>query len=93
VLYQDEETCLKVINSAHRALTDGGMLLVRGYFSDPEGAQPLFGAVFVLAMQLSGPGRTVVSLPKVRKWVAQVGFRNAKAFALTERSTCLTAQR
>jgi predicted O-methyltransferase YrrM len=91
VLYQDEETCLTVLRSAHRALRSGGMLLMRGYFSDPEGSQPLFGATFALAMQLSGTNRAIISVPVVRRWVEQVGFRNVDMFALTECSMCLTA--
>jgi ubiquinone/menaquinone biosynthesis C-methylase UbiE len=91
VLYQDEDTCLTLLKSAHRALRSGGMLVVRGYFSDPEGAQPLFGAIFALAMQLSGPNRAVVTVSAVRGWAEQAGFKRINSFALSERSTCLTA--
>ena len=91
VLYQDENTCLTLIRSAYEALTDGGMLLVRGYFSDPEGLQPLFGAIFTLAMQLNGADRAIISVPVAVNWIEQIGFTNVKGFALTEQSTCLTA--
>ena len=93
VLYQDSATCMTMIRSAHRALAPGGKLLVRGYFCDPGGAQPLFGSLFILGRQLTDPKRQIISVPLLRDWVRQAGFANVHTFALTSRSTCLTASR
>ncbi len=91
VLYQDRETCKAILRSTYDALVDGGRLVVRGYYSDPEGSNTLFGALFVLKLQLGDPNRELISLPTLCEWIEEGGFRNVHAFALTERSSCLTA--
>jgi hypothetical protein len=91
VLYQDKATCLTILQSAHRALADGGKLIIRGYYSDPGGSESLFGALFVVNVQLNDAGREPITLPKLRNWVCEAGFRDVKTFGLTARSTCLTA--
>lgn len=91
VLYQDSATCLTILRSAHRALVEGGTLLIRGYFSDPQGAHPLFGALFTLGRQLDDPSRESITVSLVHDWLRQTGFRGVENFALTARSTCITA--
>ncbi len=91
VLYQDEATCKRILRSAHGALRNGGRLVVRGYFSDPEGSNPLFGALFVLKLLLSDPTREPISVAKLRGWVEEAGFHHVESFALTQRSTCFAA--
>ncbi len=93
VLYQDRRTCTTILQSAYRALAEGGKLVVRGYFADPEGPLPLFGALFALKLQLDDPNREIISVPLLCEWIEQAGFRNVRAFALTERSSCLMALR
>ncbi len=91
VLYHEEATCTRILRAAHEALTPGGRLLIRGYFGDPAGTQPLFGSVFALKLQFSNPERQAISIPILREWIEKTGFRQAQSFALTEYSTCLTA--
>ena len=93
VLYQDPSTCLTVLRSAHAALATGGTLLVRGYYSDPEDSQPVFGSLFALGRQLDDPHRGAISVPRLQQWVGEVGFEKVRTFALTERSTCLIARK
>ena len=93
VLYQDRATCMTIFQSAYQALAEGGKLVVRGYFADPGGLQPLSGALFALQMQLDDPGREVISIPLLDECIRQTGFRNVRAFALTEQSSCLMAVR
>ena len=93
VLYQEESICRNILRSAYAALREGGTLLVRGYFADPEGSQPLFGSLFTLVQLLDDPNRQTISVPLLRRWVEQAGFGNVKTSALTERSSCLIAQR
>ena len=91
VLYQDRETCKAILRSAYNALADGGKLVVRGYYSDPEGSNTLFGALFVLKLQFGDTERELMSVPTLCKWIEEAGFGNVCAFALTERSSCLVA--
>ena len=40
---------------------------------------------------LSDPDRDPLQIGTLKAWVDEVGFKNIEVFALTERSTCLTA--
>jgi SAM-dependent methyltransferase len=91
VLYQEESVCLAMLRSAYRALSPGGILLVRGYYSNPGGSDTLFGALFNLGRLLFDPHRQIISVPLLSQWLGQAGYRDVKAFPLTVRSTCLTA--
>jgi hypothetical protein len=91
VLYQDEAMCMTMLRSAHKALRQGGRLVVRGYYSDPGGSESVFGALFALNVLLGGPAREAITLGKVRDWIREAGFRDVSAFALTGRSSCLMA--
>jgi SAM-dependent methyltransferase len=91
VLYQNKATCLTILRSAYKALASGGRLIVRGYYSDPGGSESLFGALFVVHLLLSDPSRDPLSVSALKSWVNEAGFKDLKIFALTERSTCLTA--
>ncbi len=91
VLYQDKATCLTILRSAHTALVKGGRLVIRGYYSDPGESQSLFGALFVVHLLLSDPNREPITVPLLRTWVKEAGFKDLNVFALTERSTCLIA--
>jgi 2-polyprenyl-3-methyl-5-hydroxy-6-metoxy-1,4-benzoquinol methylase len=91
VLYQEESSCLAILKNAYNSLAPGGTLLVRGYFSDPGGANPVFGSLFNLAQLLEDPNRHIISVSLISQWVEQAGFRNLNAFPLTEKSTCITA--
>jgi hypothetical protein len=93
VLYQDKDTCFAILRSAHSALARGGKLVIRGYYSDPGGAEGLFGALFVVKLLASDPSREPISVPALRGWLGEVGFGQIDHFALTTRSTCLTAVR
>ncbi|MGD2109576.1 MAG: methyltransferase dimerization domain-containing protein [Phycisphaerae bacterium] len=91
VLYQTKAACLTVLRSAYDALVPGGRLIVRGYYSDPGGSESLFGALFVVHLLLSDPSRDPIPAGELKLWVSQAGFNDIDVFALTERSTCLTA--
>ena len=62
-----------------------------GYYSDPGGSESLFGALFVVHLLLSNPNRDPLALGTLKSWISEAGFKNLEVFALTERSTCLTA--
>jgi predicted nicotinamide N-methyase len=91
VLYQDQPSCLTILANSYQALAPDGTLLVRGYYSDPGGTNPVFGSLFNLAQLLDDPKRNIISVALVSQWIRQVGFKNLKSFPLTEKSTCITA--
>jgi len=93
VLYQERSCCMTILRSAYNALTPEGILVVRGYYSDPEGSQPVFGSLFALHQVLFDADRELLSVPLLRHWIEESGFKNLRIFALTERSTCLIAQK
>ncbi len=93
VLYQDRKTCEKILQSAYDALRPNGRLVIRGYYADPEGSQPLFGSMFALAQLLWDDGRELISVKLLQGWIKQVGFKILKTHSLTERSTYLIAEK
>ena len=93
VLYLANDRSREMLRSAHRALAPGGLLVVRGYFSDPEGDQNRFGALFDLARLFWGEDRETMPLSGIVEWLGDVGFTRARSFPLTERSTCILATR
>ena len=93
VLYEGSDSCLRMLRSAHRALAPGGLLVIRGYLSDPEGGQSPFGALFDLARLFWGEERETMPLPRVLGWLEETGFQDARSFPLTDRSTCVLATR
>lgn len=93
VLYQDKSTCIQILQSAHDALAPNGLLIVRGYFSDPKASQPVFGTFFALGRLLFGENRDIISIPKLHSWIEKVGYKITASQALTERSTCIQARK
>ncbi len=91
VLYLESGKCIDMLRAAHRALVPGGLLVIRGYFSDPEGDQNAFGALFDLARLFWGEDREPMHLGLVRDWLDEAGFTGSRSFPLTERSTCIVA--
>lgn len=91
VLYLEPGRCLDVLRAAHRALAPGGRVVVRGYFSGPEGDQNPFGALFDLARLFWGAGRQAIPVARVQDWLSEAGFTGVRSFPLTERSTCIVA--
>jgi hypothetical protein len=93
VLYLAADRSRDMLRWAQRALAPGGLLVVRGYFSDPDGVQNPFGALFDLARLFWGEDRETMPLGLILEWLREVGFTRARSFPLTERSTCLLATR
>jgi SAM-dependent methyltransferase len=91
VLYLANDRSRQMLRAAHQALAPGGLLIVRGYFSDPGGNQNPFGALFDLARLFWGEDREPMPLGRVSRWLGEVGFTGARSFPLTERSTCILA--
>ncbi len=93
VLYQERSICLSILRSAYETLTPGGTLLIRGYYSDPGQKNPVFGSLFNIKLLLDDPDRETISLPLLRQWLEETGFKDIHAFTLTERSTCVIGKK
>jgi len=93
VLYQDSSTCIQILRSAYDALDPGGILIIRGYYADPEKSQPVYGSLFALGQLLFVANREVISIPVLHAWIKKAGFKIIASHALTERSTCVLARK
>ncbi len=91
VLYLESDKCLDILRAAHRALAPAGLVVIRGHFSDPEGGQNPFSALFDLARLFWGEDRESMPLRRVLDWLAEAGFTTVRSFPLTERSMCIVA--
>jgi SAM-dependent methyltransferase len=92
-LYYDAATAKRLLRSVFAALTEDGTIIIRGYYPDPGASEPLFGAIFRLNLLLFDPERTPPSLDDIKGWLDEAGFRNVRAFALTEKSSCVLAEK
>ena len=92
VLYDSSEA-ESILDNAWNCLRPGGLLIVRGYYADPEDASRTFGALFVLNMLVFDPTREVLTLSSLPRCVRERGFAGIEVSELTERSTVLTARK
>jgi hypothetical protein len=93
VLYQESEACLNMLRLAFLALKPGGLLVIRGYFTDLGTGQDPFAALFDLDRLLTSGAREPLLVQRVLGWVADTGFTRGRSFPLTARSTCILADR
>lgn len=93
VLYYEKSICFKVLRSALRSLSQGGLLVVRGYYSEPGGSDSLFGSLFNLGRLLFDPTREILTISLLTQWLNQLGFQDIDTFPLTEMSTCFIARK
>jgi predicted O-methyltransferase YrrM len=90
VIY-DETIAKPVLKNAWNSLQKDGLLIIRGYYSDPERSKPLFGALFVLNQLVFDSSRNVMTISALQKNVTENGFKILKLSPLTELSFVLTA--
>lgn len=92
VIY-DELTADLVLRNAWESLHQNGILLIRGYYSDPEKTDSLFGALFVLNQIVFDPNRKVLTISSLEKMVSKNGFSILKRSPLTEQSFILISEK
>ena len=92
VIY-DESKAAPVLKKAWNCLRGNGILVVRGYYSDPAKSNPLFGALFVLNMLLFDPESKTMTISSLEKQIREVGFTITRVAPLTERSTLIVARK
>ena len=92
VVYGESETAL-VLKKAWASLKTGGFLVIRGYYTDPDGSTPLFGALFVLNDLLFDPASKMLTVSSLEKLMEEAGFTRIQSSALTVRSTLVVARK
>lgn len=91
VLYGPPSVCTAILRSAYSALVPRGRLVIRGYFSDPEGTQPPFGTLFDLGRLLWNSKNESLSVKQICLLLQETGFKEIETFAVSNRSSGFTA--
>jgi hypothetical protein len=92
VMYGDSEAKIILLN-AWNSLTQNGVLIVRGYYSDPERSGPLFGALFAVKQLVDNPERKIMSISNLENNVREAGFEIVRIAPLTEHSFVLIGKK
>ncbi|HVP20427.1 MAG TPA: methyltransferase [Anaerolineaceae bacterium] len=83
VIYE-ESTARIVLRNAWDSLSQNGMLIIRGYYGDPEKSRPLFGALFAFKGLVDNAQRKILTITNLVAIVQETGFRIIKSAPLTE---------
>ena len=83
VIYE-KMTAKIVLRNAWDSLSQNGMLIVRGYYADPEKSKPLFGALFTFKGLVDNAQRKIMTISDLEEIVKETGFRIIKVAPLTE---------
>jgi 2-polyprenyl-3-methyl-5-hydroxy-6-metoxy-1,4-benzoquinol methylase len=92
VIYDDSEA-ESILRNAWNCLVNNGILIVRGYYSDPEDTKPFFGFLFLLNQLVFEPGRNILTITSLQKKISEIGFDITKSSPLTERSFIVIAKK
>ncbi len=92
VMYENSEAKI-ILQNAWNSLTQNGVLIVRGYYADPERSGPLFGALFAVKNLADDPKRNIMTISMLEKNVREIGFKNIKVKPLTEFSFVLISKK
>jgi len=91
VVYEDS-FAEKVLKNARTSLRDNGLLIIRGYYYDPENPKSRFSALFRLNMIVFTPNGSILTLPSMKKKVAEMGFTITRVTPLTGLSSLILAR-
>jgi len=83
----------KVLKNAMASLRDNGLLIIRGYYSDPENSKSLFGALFRLNQITHNPEGSFLTLSSLARMVIDTGFAVITVAPLTEISFLILARK
>lgn len=92
VIY-DKSEAVPILRNALNCLRQNGILIVRGYYSDPENSKPLFGALFVLNQLVFDSDREIMTISSLQKNIRDIGFTVTRLSPLTERSFVIIAKK
>jgi predicted nicotinamide N-methyase len=83
----------KVLRNAKACLRENGLLVVRGYYSDPENPSRLFGTLFWLNQVVFNPKGSFLTLPSLKQMLVDTGFTIIRSDPLTELSFLILARK
>lgn len=83
VVYE-ESIARNVLRNARDSLSQHGIVILRGYYADPEKTRPLFGALFAVKALVDNARKEMLTVSLLEKEVRETGFRIIKAAPLTE---------
>jgi predicted nicotinamide N-methyase len=92
VIYE-ESTAKIVLRNAWDSLAENGVLIIRGYYADPEKSRPLFGALFAFKELVDNAQRKIMTISMLEKNVREIGFRIIRVTPLTEYSFVLVGKK
>jgi len=92
VIYE-ESTAKIVLRNAWDSLTQNGLLIIRGYYSDPEKSRPLFGALFAVKELVDDAQKKIMTISMLEKNVREIGFEIFRITPLTEYSFVLVGKK
>ncbi len=87
----DETDAETILQNVWKCLRAKGQLILRGYYSDPQNSNPLFGALFTINQLVINSDREIVTLPSLKSLIEKTGYIITKASPLTERSFIIIA--
>jgi predicted nicotinamide N-methyase len=92
VIYE-ESTAKIVLRNAWDSLAQNGLLIIRGYYADPEKSRPLFGALFAFKELADNAQIKIMTISMLEKNVRETGFRIIRVTPLTEYSFVLVGKK
>jgi hypothetical protein len=92
VLY-DRALAGPLLRNAANSLKAGGLLVIRGYYTDVGEGACLFGALFVLGQLVFEPTREVLTLSSLRDELCESGFTDIEISPLSELSYVLMSRK
>lgn len=92
VVYEESSAKL-VLQNARDSLNQNGLLIIRGYYADPEKTRPLFGALFAVKGLVDDARRKIMTISMLEKTVSEIGFKIIRKTPLTEYSFVLLGRK
>ncbi len=82
-----------VLVNAWKSLARDGLVIIRGYYADPDGSRPLMGALFAVKQVVDDAREKMMTCATLKASVTAVGFEIVKAAPLTEFSFVLVGRK
>jgi 2-polyprenyl-3-methyl-5-hydroxy-6-metoxy-1,4-benzoquinol methylase len=86
-----EQKGRELMRRAHRALRDGGMLLIAEISPNEDRTAPLFSVLFSLNMLVTSPDGDVFTLKQMRGWLKEEGYRKSELLRVPAPSPLILA--
>jgi len=92
VMYGESDAKI-ILKNVWQSLQQSGLLIIRGYYSDPERSGPAFGALFAVKLLVDNPARKIMTISNLERNVREAGFEIISISPLTEYSFVLIGKK